>query len=163
MDVQLLILLEILLIVVGIAGCFLPGLPGIPLVFSAILVQHFFAPAIQYPMWLLVFLALIVISIVALEYILPVWTTKRLGASKWAVRGAIVGLVLGIFTSFLGPFTIILAPFAGAFLGEFYIAKRPSKDSFKAALGAIAGVMASTAMELLFSLAFVIIFLIYQF
>lgn len=163
MDLQILLLLEIALLIIGLIGCFLPGLPGIPLVFSALLLQHFANPAITYPVWLLVLLSGLVLTIVALEYLLPIWGTKRFGASKWAVWGAMIGLVAGIFTSFLGPFTIILLPFLGAFLGELVIAKRPSKDSFKAALGALAGVLASTAMELLFSIALIIIFLFYQF
>lgn len=163
MDLQILLLFEIALLIIGLIGCFLPGLPGIPLVFSALLLQHFANPAITYPVWLLVLLSGLVLTIVALEYLLPIWGTKRFGASKWAVWGAMIGLVAGIFTSFLGPFTIILLPFLGAFLGELVIAKRPSKDSFKAALGALAGVLASTAMELLFSIALIIIFLFYQF
>lgn len=162
MDLQILLMLEIGLIIIGLIGCVMPGLPGIPLVFSAILLQHFFNPFIQYPIWLLIILGLLVLCIIALGYLLPIWGTKYFGASKWAIRGAIIGLIAGIFTSFLGPFTIIILPFLGAFVGEIFIAKRPTKDSFKAALGALAGVLTSTAMELLFSIALVILFVIYQ-
>ena len=50
-----------------------------------------------------------------LDYIVPVWGTKKFGGSKYGTRGATVGLIIGLF---LGPLGIIIGPFIGAVVGE---------------------------------------------
>ena len=162
MDPQFLFIIEIALIIIGLAGCIIPGLPGIPLVFSAILVQHFFRIDISYPTWLMLFLTVIVAGVIILQYLIPIWGTKKFGASKWAVRGSIIGLILGVFTSFLGPLGILIGPFAGAFLAELFFAKKKVNDSLRAGFGAFLGILASSAMELVFSVMIAGIYLFYQ-
>lgn len=162
MEFDFLLLIEGIMIMVGLVGCIVPGLPGIPLVFGAILVEHFFDPNSSYPIWLVILLTFITILVFSLQYFIPIYGTKKFGASKWAVRGSIIGLILGIFTSFLGPFGILIGPFAGAVLGEVFFAKKPFNDSMRAGLGAVLGILASSAMELTFSLMIAGIFVFYQ-
>lgn len=162
MDPQLLLIIEIGLICLGLLGCILPGLPGLPLVYGAVLLQHFFDASVRYPLWLLILITILVIGVLILQYLIPIWGTKKFGASKYAIRGSIIGLILGIFTTFLGPLGIVFGPFVGAFLGEFFFAKKSSQQSFRAGWGAVLGILASSVMELIFSVMLAILFVVYQ-
>jgi len=160
MGTEVLFVIEIILLVVGIAGCIVPGLPGMPLAYGAILIQHFDKNQHNYPGWLLVGLGIIVLLIIVMQYVIPAWTTKKFGASKYAVWGSIVGLVLGLFSSFLGPFGVVIGPFVGAVLGELLFAKKTLSDSMWAGLGAFLGILASSVVELVFTLGIVVVFIL---
>lgn len=160
MDVDPLLLIEIILLIVGVAGCIVPGLPGIPLAYLAILIQHFNKAQPNYPVWVLLLLGVLVLIIIALQYIIPAWSTKKFGASKFAVWGSIIGLIVGIFASGIIPFGFLLLPFVGAVAGELFFAKKSMDESLKAGLGAFIGILASSVVELIFTLGIVAIFII---
>ena len=64
---------------------------------------------------LLIWLA-IVIVVAIVGYIIPSYTTKLTGGSKYASRGAIIGLIAGLF---IPPVGMILGSLLGAFLADF--------------------------------------------
>ncbi len=150
--------IELVLVGLGIVGCFVPGLPGIPLVYAGILVQAFIDPNVEYPWWLLLFLGLATLIIVVAQYVIPIWGTKQFGASKVAINGAIVGLIIGVFTSFLGPFGILIGPFLGAFLAELLITKKDFRSSLISGFGAFIGILASTVVEFIGSISLAAVF-----
>ncbi|MFH1655038.1 MAG: DUF456 domain-containing protein [Candidatus Omnitrophota bacterium] len=94
------------------------------------------------------FQALIVLCVLylcgeALEYVFIIAGAKKLGASNWAVAGALIGGILGatIGTLFFGV-GIILGTFLGIFLGAFLVEMIVHKDmvkSLKAATGGVLG------------------------
>jgi uncharacterized protein YqgC (DUF456 family) len=86
----------------------------------------------------------IVIAILVLEYLIPVYGTRKLGGSKYGLWGCTIGLFAGIW---FGPWGVILGPFVGAFLGEL-IASNQSGLAFKAALGSFIGFLFSTVLKL---------------
>lgn len=155
--------LEIILLLIGLVGCFLPALPGILIVFGATLLQHFVNPNVHYPTWALFTIGLVVIGVVILQNLIPIWGTKKFGASKWAIRGSIIGLILGLFSSFLGPFGIFIFPFLGAVLGELLIAKKTFQASINAGFGAFIGILASSIVEFIFAIGLTGIFIWFQF
>lgn len=157
------LVLEILLILIGLVGCFLPALPGIPVIFVAVLLQHFFNQNAQYPIWVLISIAMVVIGVMIIQNLIPIWGTKKFGASKWAIRGSIVGLILGIFTSIFGVIGIFILPFIGAVLGELLIAKKDLQTSLKAGFGAFLGILASSIFEFIFAFGLTGIFIWFQF
>ncbi len=151
------------LLLIGLLGCFIPILPGIPLVYLALIVQQFFDPAVHYPWSLLVFLGLCTLIISLAQYIIPLWGVKYFGASNQAVSGALIGLVLGIFTSFLGPFGIIVLPFVGATLAEMMLAQKPFGQALKAGFGAVVGLLTSTVVEFVGALILIGFFIAYTY
>jgi uncharacterized protein YqgC (DUF456 family) len=132
-----------LLTILGIIGCLVPVLPGPPLNFIGLLLLHFTRFG-QFSQWTLIILASVAIIVTVLDYIVPVWGTRRFGGSKYGIRGATVGLIIGLF---LGPAGIIIGPFVGAFIGEM-IFKDDFNYAIKAGFGSLLGFLTGVGLKL---------------
>lgn len=150
----LLIILGILLLIVGLAGCILPMLPGPPLAYGALILLQFTSKA-PFEAKFLIFWAAITIVVTLLDYWVPIYGTKKLGGTKQGVWGATIGLLAGLF--FFPPLGLIIGPFAGAFIGEL-VAGQSSDRAMKSAIGSFLGFLAGTLMKLV-----VTVFMIYYF
>ena len=107
--------LAVLLVLVGIAGTILPALPGLPLVFAGMLLAAWAGDFQQVGVPMLVALGLLTVFSLAVDFWATALGAKRVGASRKAVLGAMLGTLAGLF---LGPFGLLLGPFAGALGGE---------------------------------------------
>jgi hypothetical protein len=144
----LLLILAIIFIIVGIIGCLAPILPGPPLSYAGLILLHISRFA-DFSNTLLILLAAIVIVVSVLDYIVPIWGTKKFGGSKYGTRGATVGLVIGLF---LGPLGIIIGPFIGAVVGEL-IFKDDMKYAIRAGFGSLLGFLTGVGLKLATSFA----------
>ena len=139
----ILAVLGALIMILGIIGCLVPVLPGPPLSFIGLLLLHFTRFA-QFSRWTLIIFASIAVVVTILDYLVPIWGTKKFGGSKYGTRGAAIGLVIGLF---LGPLGIIIGPLAGAFVGEM-IFKDDVKYAIKAGFGSLVGFLAGVGLKL---------------
>ena len=139
--------LAIVMMIVGIAGCLLPVLPGPPMTYLGLVVLHFtkFGPVSTN---LFIILGVVAIVVTVIDYIVPIWGTRQFGGSKYGMRGAAVGLVIGLF---LGPFGIIAGPFIGAVVGELLF-KDDIKYALKAGFGSLLGFLTGVGLKLAASL-----------
>lgn len=142
MDIFLYIIGTIL-ILVGLCGCILPVIPGPPISFVGLLMlqlsnKHPFTA--EY-MWLLV---VIVAVVTIVDNVVPVWSTKKFGGSKWGTWGAVVGLIAGFF---FAPWGIIAGPFLGAVIGEL-ISGKDSAVAFKSGFASLLGFIFGTGLKL---------------
>jgi len=143
MDVFWLVL-GLVLMLVGLAGCILPFLPGPPLCYLALLIQQLQSTPPYTTKFLLIW-AGITLVITGLDYVIPLFGTKRFGGTKYGMWGCVVGLIVGLW---LGPFGIIFGPFVGAFLGEM-IGNAKSEHAFRAAIGSFVGFLMGTLLKLI--------------
>ena len=123
MDI-LLVILGVICLLVGLAGCFLPIL--------------------EFTVTELVVWGLLVVLAQAMDYVTPMLGTKYSGGSKWGNWGCAVGTVAGIFV--FPPWGILLGPFVGAFVGEL-LGGKASGDALKAGFGAFAGFLLSVVLK----------------
>lgn len=142
MDIVLLSL-GVLLMVAGLAGSILPFLPGPPLCYLALLIQQLQTDPPYSTRFLLIW-AGITIVVVGLDYVIPLYGTKRFGGTKFGMWGCVLGLIAGLW---LGPWGIILGPFAGAFLGEL-LGNARSEHALRAAVGSFIGFLFGTLIKL---------------
>ena len=142
MDVLWLVLGGILMLV-GLAGCILPFLPGPPLCYIGLLIQQLQSSP-PYTTEFLLSWAAITLVITGLDYVIPLYGTKKFGGTKYGMWGCVIGLVGGLW---LGPLGLILGPFAGAFIGEL-IGNAKSNDALRAALGSFVGFLFGTLLKL---------------
>ena len=152
MDIFLIITAGILLII-GLIGCVLPVIPGVPLSYVGILLLHF-TSNVQFSAVFLIVWAVIVIVVQVLDFYIPVWGTKRFGGSRWGTIGSLIGIVVGLF---FAPWGIIIGSFAGAVIGEL-LSGRASQDALKAGFGTFVGFLLGTVAKLTVS-----VFLIYYY
>lgn len=142
MDVVWLVL-GVLLMLVGLAGCIAPFLPGPPLCFLALLIQQLQSNPPYTTKFILIW-GCVTVAVVLLDYLIPMYGTRKFGGSKYGVWGCVIGLVAGLW---LGPLGIIIGPFVGAFLGEL-MGNAKSEHALKAALGSFIGFLAGTLLKL---------------
>lgn len=139
----LLLVIGFVLMIAGLLGSFLPVLPGIPLSWIGLLML-FLIPGIEMDYWILGITLVFAVLIYILNFVVPAMGTKRYGGSKYGMIGCTLGLIIGIFTPL--PFTFLIFPFIGAFIGEL-LNKANSKNALRAAYGSFLGFLASTFME----------------
>jgi len=144
----------ILCTLAGIAGCVLPVIPGPPLSWLGLLLLHWTRFA-QFSTTFLLVMASIALAVTVLDYIIPLWGTKRFGGSKAGIWGATLGMVAGLF--FFPPLGLIIGPFAGAVLGEV-IAGKDTAHAFRAGVGSFIGFLFSTGLKLGVSLIMAVYF-----
>lgn len=100
---------------------------------------------------MLIWTAVAVIVVTVIDYILPIWGTKKFGGTKAGVRGSTLGLIVALFFSpTLGPIGFIVAPFLGALLAEI-IAGQSKKIALKSAVGSFIGFVSGTLLKLIVS------------
>ncbi|MEG8120057.1 DUF456 domain-containing protein, partial [Xanthomonas hortorum] len=92
------------LVLIGLAGVILPALPGLPLVFVGLLVAAWADDFVHVGWVALVILGLITALSFAIDFLAPVSGAKRVGASKMALWGSVIGSVVGIFFMPIGFF-----------------------------------------------------------
>ena len=147
MSDYILLIIGILLMILGIIGCLVPVLPGPPFSFIGLILLHLSRFG-QFSNTTLIILGAIAVVITILDYIVPVWGTRKFGGSKYGTRGATVGLIIGLF---LGPLGMILGPLFGAFVGEM-IFKDDINYAVKAGFGSLVGFLTGIGLKLAASL-----------
>lgn len=168
MNLTLLYWLVIAVMLVGVVGAIIPGLPGTSLILLAIAVWYI-ATGFAGVGWPLIAIFSILILSAVVDFLATYWGPQRLGASKWAQYGAMAGLALGIFgllpaLPLGGPlFGILIGPILGAFFGEFLYRRdtqlgERTKLSLKACLGVIVGSIVGNLIEALLAIVAVVIF-----
>lgn len=142
-------LLAIVLVLVGIAGTILPALPGLPLVFAGMLLAAWAGDFQQVGVPMLVVLGLLTVFSLAVDFWATALGAKRVGASKLAIIGAMVGTLAGLF---FGPLGLLMGPFAGAIGGELAhrrsLQKHDLGQAAKIGVGTWFGILFGTILKL---------------
>ena len=142
------------LIVSGLIGAMVPALPGIPLIFGGIwliaVVDHYH----HLGLWWLLGIGGVGALGLTLDLLASALGVKRVGASRQAVWGALVGTVIGLFFGLPG---LLLGPFLGAVLGEL-TAGNSVLRSTHVGVGAWIGLFFGTIIKLVSSLVMVALF-----
>ncbi|NJD32115.1 MAG: DUF456 family protein [Gammaproteobacteria bacterium] len=136
--------LAAVLVLGGVAGSVLPALPGVPLVFAGLVVGAW-ADDFQRVSWItLTLLGLLMLASFAIDFVATALGAKRVGATRLAVVGAMVGTLGGVFLGFPG---LILGPFAGAVAGEL-ISHGKMDQATRAGLATWMGLLFGTLAKL---------------
>ena len=144
MDI-LLIILGILCLIVGLAGCILPMIPGPPVAYAGLLLLHFTDKAQFSTTQLLLWLAAVVL-VQILDYFVPMLGSKYSGGSRWGTRGCLIGTIVGLFFM---PWGIILGAFAGELMGG-----SKTDQALKSGLGSLLGFLLGTVVKCVMSAYF---------
>ena len=139
------IVIAIIFVFAGIAGCVLPILPGPVLIFLGLLVlallNDFSAPLTS---TLMIVMAILTVIVTIGYYMIPLWGAKKYGTSKWGIWGSVAGMAIGLFFS---PFGMLLGALIGAVVVEWLVQKEKEK-ALKAGWGVIMGSLLGTVLKL---------------
>src|SRR5215216_3895882 len=173
----LLLALTLVLMVVGLLGSVLPGLPGVTLIFLSALVYATLTDFRSIGATILVVLFIFAAIAFVADFVATSYGARRFGASNWGTVGGAIGGIAGalfglLFLGIGSLFGLILGTIAGVFLGEYL--KRTRRDgpeeqgpaganwrrASQAAGGVFVGYLASAIAQGLLGLASVVIFVL---
>ena len=143
MDIFLLIVAG-LLMVIGIIGCIVPGLPGTPIAYAGLWIAQA-TDRVDFSWQTLLVWGIVTIVVSVLDYIVPAWGTKQFGGTKWGVWGSTIGVFAGLF---FGAAGVIIGPLAGAILGEL-IGGKKVEEALRAGWGSFIGIFFGTVLKLI--------------
>ena len=142
MDIVLLILAGIFLIV-GIIGCIVPGLPGVPVAYAGLWIAQA-SERVDFSWQMLLIWGIVTVVVSVLDYVVPAWGTKRFGGTKYGVWGSTIGVFAGLFFGAIG---VIVGPLAGAIIGEL-IGGKEVAEALRAGWGSFIGLLFGTVLKL---------------
>ena len=147
----MLLALSVLLVLIGLAGVALPGLPGPILIFSGLALAAWSDGFARVSVLTIVILAVVTAATYLVDIAVIALGMKQLGATRRAAIGAALGTLAGVFLGLPG---LILGPFVGAVLGELTV-QRDLRMAGRAGAAAWIGFVLGTAAKV--SLIFVMI------
>ena len=156
-----LIIMAFVCLVIGIVGSVAPGLPGPPIAWVGLLLAGF-TPWVETTSMLLIVTAAVAVVITILDYVMPSFSTKRYGGSKYGVWGCNIGLVLSLFGLPFGPtglLGVVFWPFVGALVGE-YLKQQQMNRALRAAWGAFLGFLSGTLLKLAYCIALLVVVIV---
>lgn len=142
------ILLAIFIAILGVIFTILPVIPGTLLSYGALLLVHFSGLENRFSTTFLIVTAILSIIVMLVDYVVPSFGVKRMGGSKAAITGSLIGGIAGMF---MGPIGVIVGPFVGALLGELFVSQDRRK-ALKSAIGAFVGFVIATAVKVSFGI-----------
>jgi hypothetical protein len=152
----LILLLTALLMIAGLAGSVLPGIPGSPLILLGAFLYAWYTGFAQITWTTLLGLLILTLLSQFVDFFASVLGVKRRGGSRWGMAGALLGGIFGIFAG--GIVGLILGTFLGAFFLEM-IHTRNVEASWKSGVGTLIGFLFGTLGKLGIALLMIALFL----
>jgi uncharacterized protein len=137
-------IIAVVLIVIGVIGTVLPALPGVILVFGGIVLAAWIDGFTRIPVWVVLLLGVMTAVAWVVDYAAAAVGAKRVGASKLAIIGAVIGTFVGVVTGLWG---LLFMPLVGAAIGE-YIAQRDVRRAGTVGLATWLGMLLGTAIKI---------------
>lgn len=126
-----------LVMLVGLIGTFVPGIPGAPLILAAAVGHKIYFGDKSASYLALALLVMLTLLSLLLDFLGSVLGAKKMGATWRGVLGASIGALVGIFFSLPG---LIIGPIVGAIAFEM-AGGRAWKESAQAGAGALLGLV----------------------
>ncbi len=155
----ILYVLAVLLIIIGLAGIVLPAIPGVPLMFVGMLLAAWGDGFTHLRIGYMVALGILTLLSIGVDFWAAALGAKRVGASRLALIGAVIGTVAGLF---FGPIGLFVGPFAGAMIGQLMHGRKLDTQGIghatRVGLGTWLGIVFGVALKLMLALAMIGLF-----
>ena len=140
----------VVLVLIGLAGCIIPVIPGhLLILLAAVSHRLIFGAGSGVEWWTFVVLSLLLIGSQAFEFVSGAAGAKWFGGTKWGALGAFVGGIAGMFFM---PFGLILGPLLGAYGFEALFAKQETKPAVMSGVGSAVGTVTSIIVKVVVGL-----------
>ncbi len=126
-----------LLMLTGLVGTVVPGVPGVGIILAGAVVHRVWMPPGQtVSWWVIAGLAALTALAYAVDWGAAWLGAKRFGASKWGAAGGCLG---GIAGAFFLPLGLFAGPVIGALTAELLFARRALGEAARASWGTLLG------------------------
>lgn len=153
MDIFLLII-SFTLMIIGVIGSIVPVLPGPLSSWVGLFIFSNVTDVVVSGKLILICL-IIAIGIFILDYIIPIYTSKKFGASRYGIIGASIGIILGLL---FAPFGIFIGAIIGSVTGEMILNKN-FKKSLKSAFGVFLGFIISGFTKSMITVIYLVLYI----
>ena len=151
-------LITLCLLLIGLAGCLLPVIPGPLIIFLAVLFHWFVLgqdSGVEW--WTFVVLIVLLIASQIFDIVSGAAGSRWFGGTKWGATGAIIGAIVGLFFM---PFGLILGPLIGAYAFELLFAKLDAEKAAVSGVGSAVGALSSVLVKVVLGLVMIVWFLL---
>ncbi len=145
-----------ILFFVGVLGTFIPGLPGIGLVYAGVLLYAFFDNFTAIEVSTVVYLGIATLIASFAQYFGSLWAAKSAGGKQKAMIGTFVGAFIG---AVIGPVGIFIGAFIGALIGALLEGSTP-ETAVRIGLVSVFGIIGGSIIQFLLSIALIVAFLL---
>jgi len=146
--------IALLIMLVGVVGGLVPGLPSTPFVLGAAVLHRLYFGEASASWLVLGLMTGLTLLALLLDYLASMYGAKRMGATWKGIVGALLGATVGIFFNLPG---IILGPFIGATLFEM-LGGREWEQATRAGVGAVVGIFVGAVGKLACCVAMMALF-----
>jgi uncharacterized protein YqgC (DUF456 family) len=144
------------LIIAGLIGTIVPGLPGVLLLYGGMWLAAWIDGYARIGWPTLTLLGVLTALTLAADLIASLMGAKRVGASRQALIGSVIGGLLGLGFGLPG---LIFGPFVGAVIGEL-IARRPISAAARVGFGTWIGLMLGTLAKIALAVTMLGVFML---
>lgn len=148
--------IALLIMLIGVAGSILPGLPSTPVILLAAIGHRLYFKETGAGNIVMVLLVLFVLLSLVVDYFATMYGARKMGATKRGMFGAMLGALIGLFFNLPG---LVFGPFVGAFALELS-GGREAREAARAGAGATLGLFAGALGKLACCVAMISLFLI---
>lgn len=150
-------LLIIVCFIFSFVGLIYPIIPSVLMIWIGIVLYHFAINSneLSWISWTM-FVLLTVLLFLA-DFLANLHFVDKAGGSKWGMRSATIGLIIGSFV--LPPFGILIIPFALVFLTEL-MQKNTAEASLKVATATLVAFLSGTLAKALIQLIMIAVFVL---
>ncbi len=156
--IPLIILVTIvaILLIVGLFGTLVPGLPGIAFVLGGILLYAWQTGFSEVSIGTVLILTILAGLAVAADYFGSALGAKYAGGKMWSIWGAVIGTIIGVSA---GPVGMFAGAFIGALIGAM-VEGHSEERALKVAVYSMIGIIGSAIVQFLLAFVMIIAFLV---
>ena len=147
-----------IVMLLGLAGTVLPVLPGIPIIWVAILGYGWYGGWTSYGFTAMLITGILSVLSIIVDQLASVLGTKKFGGSTAGMIGSVVGAILGAI--FFNVFGLIAGTFLGAVVGELAFNGSDFKQSMNSGLGSLVGFLAGSLFKFMLGCGLIAYFLL---
>ncbi|RXJ01923.1 DUF456 domain-containing protein [Anaerobacillus alkaliphilus] len=156
MDIVLWLVI-IVLFIISFVGLVYPIIPSVVLIWGGVAIYYFFILPEAVSWWTWSTFILLTTLLFITDYLANIFFVKRYGGSKWGLRAATIGVIIGCFV--IPPFGILIVPFVLVLVTEL-IQKKTIGESIKVATGTLIAFLSGTFAKAMIQSVMIIVFLL---